>query len=107
MGRLCDDLEFSMSEQPTPKKEKKAGFRLSTEIIVALVGLFGVGITAYFGYLQTTAPYRYSSSQTETAEAQLTRVALSATATATKVPSTATTTKTGTLAPLKEMGSRL
>ena len=85
-----------MSEQPTPKKKKKAGFRLSTEIIVALVGLFGVGITAYFGYLQTTAPYRYSSSQTETAEARLTRIVLSATATATKVPATATATKTAT-----------
>ena len=83
-----------MSEEPTQEKEEKKGFRLSTEVIVALVSLAGVGITAYFGYLQTTAPYKYAQSGTQTAEAHLTQVALSATATAT--PITPTNTETAT-----------
>jgi Tfp pilus assembly protein PilV len=90
-------LEFLMSESSTPKKKKKAGFRLSTEIIVAILGLLGVGITGYFGYLQTTAPYRYSVKQTQTAEARLTRIALSATSTKTKAPPTDTPTQTATI----------
>ena len=89
-----------MSEKPTQEKKEKTGFRFSTEVIVALVGLAGVGITAYFGYLQTTAPYKYAQSSTQTAEAHLTQVALSVTATesATHVPSTNTATSTPTVA---------
>ncbi|MBT3321629.1 MAG: hypothetical protein HN392_05015 [Anaerolineae bacterium] len=95
-----------MTEPSTPKKQKKkTKFKLSTEVLVALLGLFGVGITAYFGYLQTTAPYRYEQQQTETAEARLTRIALSVTATKTSAPitqtSTATITKTSTITPTK------
>ncbi len=79
-----------MSEQESEKK--KAGFRLSTEIIVAILGLIGVGITGYFGYLQTTAPYKYARSATQTAEARLTQVALyvTVTSTMTNVPPTRT-----------------
>lgn len=101
-----------MAEPSTPKKKKKPGFTLSTEIIVAILGLLGIGITGYFGYLQTTAPYKYERQATETAEARLARVALSITPTAsvteTKAqpptqPSTAsaTITKTSTVVPTK------
>ena len=83
-----------MSEKSPEKKKNKKGFKLSTEVIVALVGLFGVGVTAYFGYLQTTAPYKYERSLTQTAEARLTRMALSATVTASHVPATYTPTET-------------
>jgi hypothetical protein len=81
-----------MSEKE-PDKKKAAGFRLSTEIIVALLGLAGVGLTAYFGYLQTTAPYKYARTTTQTAEARLTRIALSVTPTPTKAPPTHTPTE--------------
>ena len=90
-----------MAEPSTPKKKKKLGFTLSTEIIVAIVGLLGVGITAYFSYLQTTAPYRYEKQATETAEARLTRIALLATSTATKVPATRTPTVTAAVVATK------
>ncbi|MCP4142415.1 MAG: hypothetical protein GY755_19430 [Chloroflexi bacterium] len=86
-----------MSEPSTPKKKKKTGFKLSTEIIVAILGLLGVGITGYFGYLQTTAPYRFARSETQTAGARITRVALSQTATPTKVPPTNEPTGTATV----------
>ena len=85
-----------MSESSTSDEKKKTRFKLSTEIIVAILGLLGVGITAYFGYLQSTAPYRYARSATQTAEAHQTRMVLSHTPTSTKVPVTKTPTKTPT-----------
>ena len=85
-----------MSEPSTSKEKKKTGFKLSTEIIVAILGLLGVGITGYFGYLQTTAPYKFAQNETQTAEARLTRIALSQTSTATRVPPTNEPTSTAT-----------
>ena len=86
-----------MAEPSTPKKKKKLGFTLSTEVIVAILGLLGIGITGYFGYLQTTAPYRYERQATQTAEARLTKISLSFTPTFTEVPPTFTPTTTATL----------
>ena len=91
-----------MTEPSPPEKKNKVGFTLSTEIIVAIVSLLGVGITAYFGYLQTTAPYRYEKLTTETAVARLTRVALSVTPTMTEIPPTHTSTATPTASATKK-----
>lgn len=82
-----------MSGSSSSNEKKKSGFTLSTEITVAILGLLGVGISAYFGYLQTTEPYRYARSATQTAEARLTEVALSYTPTATYAPPTRTPTE--------------
>ncbi|OQX62970.1 MAG: hypothetical protein B5M51_05565 [Anaerolinea sp. 4484_236] len=86
-----------MSEPLTPNKKKKAGFPLSTDVIVAILGLLGVGITAYFGYLQSRNPYEYSWKRTQTAEARLTQIALSVTATRKPATQTATLTITPTI----------
>ena len=75
-------------------KKKAAGFKIPTEVVVAVFSLLGVGITAYFSYLQSRTPYEYSFKATQTAEARLTRIALSVTPT--KKPATATATATPT-----------
>ncbi|MBT3314920.1 MAG: hypothetical protein HN390_09925 [Anaerolineae bacterium] len=95
-----------MSEPSTPKEKKKTGFKLSTEIIVAVLGLLGVGITGYFGYLQTTAPYKYARSATQTAEARLTRIALSQTLTPTQAPPTGEPTNTATATDVPDTPTR-
>ncbi len=86
-----------MSNPSTSNEKKKTDFTLSTEVIVAILGFLGVGISAYFGYLQTTEPYRYARSATQTAEARLTQVALSLTPTAMDVPSMGTSTTIPTI----------
>ena len=84
-----------MSESSTAQKK----FKLPTEVVVALLGLLGVGLTAYFSYL----PKRDSLRATQTAEARLTQIALSVTAPATKITPTRTPTEaaTPTITPTK------
>lgn len=83
-----------MSDSSTPDKSKPAGFKLSTEVIVALISVVGVVIVAVFGYLQSRVPYEFSRKVTQTAEARLTRIALSITPTEALLTKTPTTTVT-------------
>lgn len=85
-----------MSDSSTPDKSKPAGFKLSTEVIVALISVLGVVIVAVFGYLQSRVPYEFSRKVTQTAEARLTRIALSITLTEALLTKTPTTTVTKT-----------
>lgn len=85
-----------MSDSSTPDKSKPAGFKLSTEVIVALISVVGVVIVAVFGYLQSRVPYEFSRKVTQTAEARLTRIALSITPTEALLTKTPTTTVTKT-----------
>jgi len=88
----------------TPKPSSDSGKpeakgKFPTEIVVAVLGLAGVAITAYFGYLQIRAPYEISLRVTQTAEARATLLALSATPTPkpetpTLIPSPTATTPT-------------
>jgi len=64
-------------KKSSSSSETKKGF--PTEIVVALFGLLGAAITAYFGYLQSRAPYEISVHATQTAEVRATNFAASLT----------------------------
>lgn len=66
--------------------------KFPTEIIVAVLGVIGVGLTAYFGYLQIVTPTRLSLQATQTAEARATDRALTQTAGAEQATPTSTQT---------------
>ncbi|NOY98046.1 MAG: hypothetical protein GXP40_02430 [Chloroflexi bacterium] len=85
-----------MSEKPSSSQAESSSRRFPTEIVVALLSLIGVGLTAYFSYLQTRAPLEISLQATQTAEARATRLALSATSTKKPVVHTSTPTLTQT-----------
>jgi len=94
-----------MAEPAPPKKKKETKFKLSTEVLVAIVGLMGVIITACIGVFPVVvarwdarATQNAQFAITQTVEANLTKIALSATATAseTPVPPTHTATVTAT-----------
>ncbi len=53
--------------------------KFPTEIVVALFGLLGAAITAYFGYLQSRVPYEIAVHATQTAEVRATNFAMTLT----------------------------
>lgn len=93
-----------MAEPSTQKKKKETEFKLSSEVLVAIVGLIGVIITACIGIFPTVVA-RWDAQATQKAEFALTQamgdkltgIALSATVTASETPEPPTNTPTVTV----------
>ena len=75
-----------MSRERQPSEPRK----IPTEIIVAIIGLLGVAVTAYFAYLQMVVPQRDALRATQTAEQRASNVADTRTARAEAVTNTPT-----------------
>lgn len=86
-----------MSRDNQPPMSKK----IPTEVLVAVIGLIGIGLTAYFGYLQIVVPQEISLHATQTVEERASNVA--ATQTARAESATGTPTNTRTLTPFADL----
>jgi hypothetical protein len=70
--------------------------KIPTEVIVAIIGLIGIAVTAYFGYLQMVVPARDALHATQTAEQRASNVADTRTARAEAMTNTPTRGPTAT-----------
>jgi hypothetical protein len=88
------EVEFSLGVPMGRDRQPSEPKKIPTEILVAVIGLIGIGVTGYFGYLQIVVPQQLSLHATQTAEQRASNVADTQTARAESVTNTPTRTPT-------------